>query len=78
MSETNSILEDPVAQLLLSGQAANPSAAEKLYLERNCDQVLAEILRLVDGPLSNAEFRRHPLVAMLVSHGSRDWEDSLG
>ena len=78
MGETVSILDDPVAQLLLSGQASNPSEAERLYLEQNYDQVLAELLRLVDSPLSDEEFRRHPLVMMLLSHGSRDWEDSLG
>ena len=77
MSERASILDDPVAQLLLSGEASNPSQAERLYLERNCDQVIAEVLRLVDSPLSDEEFRRHPLIAMLMSHGSRPWEDSL-
>lgn len=70
---TTSILDDPVAQLLLSGEASTPSEAERLYLERHLD----EILWLVQSPLSEEEFRRHPLIAMLFSHGSRGWEDSL-
>jgi hypothetical protein len=68
-----SILDDPVAQLLLTGEAATPSEAERKYLESHLD----EVLLLVESPLSDDEFRRHPLIAMLFSHGSRGWEDSL-
>jgi hypothetical protein len=68
-----SILDDPVAQLLLNGQASTPSEAERQYVETHLD----EVLRLVQSPLSDEEFRRHPLIAMLFSHGSRGWEDSL-
>ena len=68
-----SILDDPVAQLLLDGRASSPSEAERLYLESHLD----EVLRLVQSPLSEEEFRRHPLIALLFSHGSRGWEDSL-
>ena len=68
-----SILDDPVAQLLLNGQATTPSEAERQYLESHLD----EVLRLVESSLSDEEFRRHPLIAMLFSHGSRGWEDSL-
>lgn len=68
-----SILDDPIAQLLLSGKASTPSEAERQYLEDHLDDVLA----LVDSPLSDDEFRRHPLIALLFSHGSRGWEDSL-
>ncbi len=68
-----SLLDDPVAQLLLNGEADNPSAAERLYLERH----LEEVLDLVQSPLSEDEFRQHPLIALLFSHGSRGWEDSL-
>jgi hypothetical protein len=67
------VLDDPIAQLLLSGEADNPSDAERQYLERHLDQVL----ELVQSPLSDEEFRRHPLIALLFSHGSRGWEDSL-
>ena len=68
-----SILDDPVAQILLAGEAATPSEAERKYLENHLD----EVFPLVEGPLSDEEFRRHPLIAMLFSHGSRGWEDSL-
>jgi len=73
MEQGESILDDPIAQLLLSGQAATPSEAEPRYLESHLD----DILGLVQGPLSDEDFRRHPLTAMLFSHGSRGWEDSL-
>lgn len=67
------LLDDPVAQKLLAGEAATPSEAERKYLEDHLD----EVLRLVQSQLSDGEFRRHPLIAMLFSHGSRGWEDSL-
>ena len=72
-TSATSILDDPIAQLLLSGEADNPSAAERLYLERH----LHEIFELVESALSDEDFRQHPLVALLFSHGSRGWEDSL-
>ena len=72
-TEPTSILEDPIVKLLLSGEADNPSAAERIYL----DSHIADIVALVKSPLSEAEFRRHPLIMMLFSHGSREWEDSL-
>jgi hypothetical protein len=52
----SSLLDDPIAQLLLSGEADNPSAAERLYLERHLDQVFD----LVRGSLCDEEFRSHP------------------
>ena len=67
-----SILDDPVAHLILSGQASTPSQAEKMYLEAHLD----DVVKLVESPLSEQEFRRHPLICMLFSHGSRGWEDS--
>ena len=70
---TPGILDDPIAQLLLSGEANTPSEAERLYLERHLDEVLG----LVNSPLSEDEFRSHPLIQLLFSHGSRGWEDSL-
>ena len=72
-SGNDSILDDPIAQLLLNGEAGTPSEAERQYLESH----LHEVLRLVESPLSEEEFRRHPLIALLFSHGSRGWEDSL-
>lgn len=68
-----SILDDPVAQILLSGEATSPAEAERKYLEAHLD----DVFRLVQSPLSEEEFRRHRLIAMLFSHGSRGWEDSL-
>lgn len=72
-TELGNILADPVAQILLAGEATTPSEAERAYLERHLD----DVFRLVVSPLSEDEFRRHPLIAMLFSHGSRGWEDSL-
>jgi hypothetical protein len=64
---------DPVADLILRGEAATVDEAEELYLDRH----LHEIVALVDSALTDAEFRRHPLVALLLSRGSRAWDDSL-
>jgi hypothetical protein len=64
---------DPVADLILRGEASTVDEAEELYLDRS----LGEILRLVDGPLSDAEFRSYPLIQLLMSRGSRGFEDSL-
>ena len=65
--------KEPVIELLLSGQAQTVEEAEELYLDTHLD----DIIRLVESPLSEAEFRRHPLIALLMSHGSRAREDSL-
>jgi hypothetical protein len=65
--------QDPIVDLLLRGEAETAAEAEALYLDRH----LADVLRLVEGPLSEEEFRSHPLIALLLSHGSRAWEDSL-
>lgn len=66
--------DDPVAQLLLRGEAQTVAEAEERYLDAH----LGEIVRLAESPLSDEEFRRHPLVALLLARGSRGWEDSLG
>ncbi len=68
-----SILDDSISELLLSGEARTASEAERLYLEAHLD----DILRLVLSPLSDEEFRNHPLIQTLFAHGSRGWEDSL-
>lgn len=67
------LTEDPVAQLLLSGRAYTVREAEELYL----DSCLPEVVRLLEGALSDEELGRHPLMAMLRSHGSRGWEDEI-
>lgn len=59
--------------MLLRGEATTAPEAEARYL----DSHLAEIVELVNSPLSEAQFRRHPLIQMLFAHGSREWEDSL-
>jgi hypothetical protein len=67
------ILDDPIAQLLLNGEARTPSEAERLYLERHLD----DVLQLVNSPLTEEKFRGYPLIQLLFSHGSRGWEDSM-
>lgn len=64
---------DPVADLLLSGQAETVGEAEELYLNSH----LEEVVRLAESDLCDDEFRRHPLIALLLARGSRGWEDSL-
>jgi hypothetical protein len=68
-----SSIHDPVARLLLSGRAETLRQAEELYL----DLCLPEVIRLLEGPLSDEELGRLPLMAMLRSHGSRGWEESI-
>ena len=65
--------DDPVAAIVLEGHAATAAEAEKLYLETHLD----EVLKLVASSLSDDAFRQHPLIVLLLSHGSRGWEDSV-
>jgi hypothetical protein len=64
---------DPVAELILAGRASTVSEAEELYLDEHLD----EVVKLVESDISDAEFRRHPLIALLLARGSRPLEDSL-
>lgn len=64
---------DPILRLLLSGEAATLHEAEEIYLNRS----MPEILRLFASPLPDEELADHPLLTLLRSHGSRDWEDSV-
>ena len=64
---------DPVADLILRGEAATVDEAEEIYLDRHIE----EVVRLVESTLSDDDFRRHPLIALLFSRGSRGFEDSL-
>ena len=64
--------DDPVADLLIAGRAETIEEAEEILLDENLDT----LLELVDSALSDEEFRRHPLVQLLLSRGSRGWEDS--
>jgi hypothetical protein len=66
-------LDDPVFEYLLRGEASSLHEAEELYL----NAALPEVLALLGSPLSDGELMRHPLLQMLLAHGSRGWEDSV-
>jgi hypothetical protein len=72
-TDHSELSDDPVAKLLLSGQAKTLREAEELYLD-NC---LPEVLELLRGPLSDEELGRHQLMCMLRAHGSRGWEEAV-
>lgn len=67
------VTDDPVIRLLLSGEARALHEAEEKYL----DSAMPEILELIGSPLSNDELARHPLMQLLLAHGSRAREDSI-
>ena len=67
------ITDDPVIQYLLRGEAHTLHEAEEKYL----DAAIPEILGLLSGPSSNDELARHPLLNLVLAHGSRSWEDSI-
>jgi hypothetical protein len=71
--DLSSVINDPVARLLLSGWAETVREAEEHYL----DSCLPEVVRLLESPLSDEELGRHPLRAMLRSHGSRGWVEAV-
>ena len=64
---------DPIIQLLLAGEADTLHEAEEKYL----DNAIPEILELLRSPRSNEELGRHPLLNLMLAHGSRGWEDSI-
>lgn len=66
-------IEDAILQLLLSGAAQSLHEAEEKYL----NAAIPEALALLGGPATNEELARHPLLVLMLSHGSRGWEDSL-
>jgi hypothetical protein len=70
--KSRNLPEDPVVKLLREGRASSAPEAERLYLEEH----LSEVVCLVKSDLSDEDFRRHPLIAALLSHGSRGWDDS--
>lgn len=67
------VSDDPVIRLLVNGQAQTLYEAEEKYL----DAALPEILELLRSPLDNKELAGHPLLNLVLAHGSRGWEDSL-
>jgi hypothetical protein len=64
---------DPVARLLLRGEAETVREAEERYL----DSCLPEVIRLLQSGLSDEELGRHLLMRMLRAHGSRGWEEAV-
>lgn len=64
---------DPVVMMLLEGKAGTLEEAQEQYLNTH----LADVIALVQSPLSDEAFRRHPLISLLLACGSRGWEDSL-
>jgi hypothetical protein len=66
-------IDDPVMVLLFQGQAETLHEAEELYINAS----LPEVVRLAASDLTNEQLAEHPLIQLLVAHGSRGWEDSL-
>lgn len=71
--EIPGVTDDPVIRMLLRGEAQTLHEAEEKYL----DAAIPAILDLLGGPLSNEELARHPLLNLVLAHGSRGWEDSI-
>lgn len=67
------VTDDPVIRLLLRGEAQTLHEAEEQYL----DTAIPDILDLLRGPLGNDELAGHPLLMLVLAHGSRGWEDSI-
>lgn len=61
-----------IDELLLSGQAQTAAEAEAMFLDDHLD----DIVRLATE-LDDETFARHEAVKLLMTHGSRPWEDAL-
>ena len=59
--------------LLLKGVAKTANEAEQMYLDAHIE----DIARLATS-LTEEKFVNHEAVKLLVSHGSRPWEDWCG
>lgn len=64
-------LHTEIDELLLSGKAETAHDAEELWLDAH----LLELTRLA-LELDEESFQRHEAVRLLMSHGSRPFEDS--
>ncbi len=64
---------DPVLRRILDGTASNLHEAEEQHL----DESLPDIFALIESSLDNDELLAQPLIQLLLSHGTRGWEDSL-
>lgn len=71
------VANDPVMELLLTGQSTSAQEAEALFLKHNVDWITRQVLELVASDLSEEALSLHPLALLLRGHGSRPWEDSL-
>jgi len=67
------VADEAVFQLLLRGEAQTLHQAEEKYL----DAAIPEIVELLGSPLTNHELSQHPLLSLILAHGSRGWEDSI-
>jgi hypothetical protein len=61
-----------IDELLLSGRAQTAWEAEEMFLDAH----LADIVQLA-SQLGGEEFEQHEAVKLLMSNGSRGWEDEL-
>jgi len=71
--EIPGIADEFILALLLQGEAKTLHEAEEKYL----DAAMPQILKLLGSSASNEELATHPLLRMVLSHGSRSWEDSV-
>src|SRR5439155_17786787 len=65
-------VQSEIDALLLSGRATTMAEAEEAFLDAHLDDIAQLVIALPDD-----EFAQHDAVKMLMSHGSRPWEDSL-
>jgi hypothetical protein len=73
VEELLTVITDPVERQLLTGEAANVFEAEERFL----DSAFADVLALLQSPLSDEELGNHPLMVLFLSYGSPAREDSL-
>jgi hypothetical protein len=69
---TSESVNDMIEQLLLTGAASTASQAEEIFLDAH----LPELAQLV-AELDDTSFEQHEAIKLLMSHGSRRWEDAL-
>jgi hypothetical protein len=64
---------DRIFQLLLTGRAKDLYEAEEIYL----DESMPELLKLLELPIPDDELAEHPLMRLILAHGSRGRGDSI-
>jgi hypothetical protein len=67
---TSDYVNAEIDNLLLSGKALTVHDAESQFLDAHLDEIVA-----LASSLSDEEFSNHEAVKLLMSHGSRPWED---